>query len=98
MWPHPPMQITPDSTGEEPCSSAPVQKLSKMTKRKNSPQKRLQEVVTANELIKSDLSNTKEQEFRITVIKLIARLEKAQRTAQNLLLQKSRDYEIVMRS
>ena len=43
----------------------------------NSPQKKLQEVVTANELIKNDLSNITEQEFRIIVIKLIAGLEKS---------------------
>ena len=48
-----------------------------MTKWKNSPQKKLQEVVTANELIKNNLSNIMEQEFRIIVIKLIAGLEKS---------------------
>ena len=48
-----------------------------MTKEKNSPQKELQEVATANELIKNDFSNKMEQEFRIIVIKLIARLEKS---------------------
>ena len=47
-----------------------------MTKRKNSPQKKLQEVATANELIKKDLSNITKQEFRIIVIKLIAGIEK----------------------
>ena len=47
-----------------------------MTKRKNSPQKKLQEVATANELIKNDLSNVTEQEFRIIVIKLFIGLEK----------------------
>ena len=47
-----------------------------MMKQKNSPQKKLQEVATANELIKNDLSNKTEQEFRIIVIKLIAGLEK----------------------
>ena len=47
-----------------------------MMKQKNSPQKKLQEVATTNELIKKDLSNITEQEFRITVIKLIAGLEK----------------------
>ena len=46
-------------------------------KRKNSPQKKLQEVATPNELIKNDLSNVTEQEFRIIVIKLIAGLEKS---------------------
>ena len=71
------MQVTPDSTEEEPCSSAPLQGLSKMMKRKNSPQKKLQEVVTANKRIKTDLSNIIEQEFRIKVIKFIAGLEKS---------------------
>ena len=47
-----------------------------MMKRKNSPQKKLQEVATANELIKNNLSNITEKEFRIIVIKLIAGLEK----------------------
>ena len=48
-----------------------------MTKQKNSPQKKLQEVATANELIKNDLSNITEHEFKITVIKLIAGFEKS---------------------
>ena len=47
-----------------------------MTKWKNSPQKKLQEVATANELIENDLSNITENEFKIIVIKLIAGLEK----------------------
>ena len=46
-----------------------------MTKRKNSPQKNLQEITTANELIKKHLNNITESEFRIIVIKLIAGLE-----------------------
>ena len=46
-----------------------------MTKRKNSPQKNLQEITTANELVKKDLNNITEREFRIIVIKLIAGLE-----------------------
>ena len=48
-----------------------------MTKWKNSPQKKLQEVATANELIKNDLSNVTENEFKIIVIKLITGLEKS---------------------
>ena len=48
-----------------------------MMKWKNSPQKKLQEVATANKFIKNDLSNITEQEFRIIVIKLIAGLEKS---------------------
>ena len=46
-----------------------------MTKRKNSPQKNLQEITTANELIKNDLNDISESEFRIILIKLITRLE-----------------------
>ena len=68
----------------------PLQGLPKMTKWKNSPQKKLQEVATANELIKNDLSNITEQEFRIIVIKLIAGLEKTIQDRRDL-LQRSRD-------
>ena len=46
-----------------------------MMKQKNS-QKKLQEVVTTNKLINTDLSNIMEQEFRIIAKKLIAGLEK----------------------
>ena len=46
-----------------------------MPKWKNSPQKKLQEIATANELIKKELNNVTESEFRIIVIKLIAGLE-----------------------
>ena len=60
-----------------PCSSVPPQGLSKMMKPKNSPQKKLQEVATANELIKNNLSNVKGNEFKIIVIKLITGLEKS---------------------
>ena len=48
-----------------------------MMKWKNSPQKKLQEVVTANKLIKNDLSNVTENEFKIIVMKLISGLEKS---------------------
>ena len=69
------MHVIQDSTGEVPCSSSPLQGLSKMTKWKNSPQKNLQEIPTANELIKKDLNNITESEFRIIVIKLISGLQ-----------------------
>ena len=69
------MRVIQDSTGEVPRSPTPLQGLSKMTKRKNSPQKNVQEITTANELIKNDLNNITESEFRIIVIKLIAGLE-----------------------
>ena len=42
---------------------------------KNSPQKNVQEITTTNELIKNDLNNITEGEFRIIVIKIIAGLE-----------------------
>ena len=55
-----------------------------MMKQKNSPQRKVQEKVTAKELIKIDLSNITEQEFRIIVIKLIAGLEKTHRGQQRI--------------
>ncbi|KAF0886881.1 LORF1 protein, partial [Crocuta crocuta] len=47
-----------------------------MMKQKNSPLKKFQEEMTSKELFKTDMSNITEQEFRTTVIKLIAGLEK----------------------
>ena len=47
-----------------------------MMKWKNSPQKKYQEEMTAKELIKTDINDITEQEFRIIVIRLIAGLEK----------------------
>ena len=46
-----------------------------MTKWKNSSQRNLQEITRAIKLIKKDLNNITESEFRIIVIKLIAGLE-----------------------
>ena len=48
-----------------------------MTKQKNSPQRKFQEETIARELLKTDINHIPEQEFRITVIRLIARLEKS---------------------
>ena len=48
-----------------------------MMKRKNSPQKKFQDQMTAKELLKTDINNITEQEFRIIVIRLIAWLEKS---------------------
>ena len=39
----------------------------KMTKHKLLPQKKIQEEITARELLKTDINNLSEQEFRITV-------------------------------
>ena len=47
-----------------------------MVKWKNSPQKKFQEEMTARELLKTDINNISDQEFRIIVIRLIAGLEK----------------------
>ncbi|KAF0879971.1 LORF1 protein, partial [Crocuta crocuta] len=46
-----------------------------MTKQKNIPPKKFQEKLTAKELLKTDISNITEQEFRTVVIKLNAGLE-----------------------
>jgi len=39
-----------------------------MTRWRNSPQKKDQEEITARDLLKTDISNMSEQEFRTTVI------------------------------
>ena len=62
----------------------PPQGLPKMVKRKNSPQKKLQEVAKPNELIKNDFINITQQEFRIIVIKVITGLEKKHRRKQRI--------------
>ena len=69
-----------------------------MTKWKNSPQKKLQEVATANYLIKNDLSNIIEQEFRIIVIKLITGLEKSIEDSRESIATGIKGLKIVMRS
>ena len=46
-----------------------------MTRQKNSPQKKFQEEMTNRELLKTDISNVTEKEFRIIVRRLIAWLE-----------------------
>ncbi|KAF0881758.1 LORF1 protein, partial [Crocuta crocuta] len=48
-----------------------------MTKQKNSPPKKLQEEMTARELLKIDISNITEQEFRTIIIKLMTWIEKS---------------------
>ena len=48
-----------------------------MLKQKNSLQKKFQEEMVAKELIKTDINNITEQEFRILVIRLITGLEKS---------------------
>ena len=48
-----------------------------MMKWKNSPQKKFQGEMTAKELLKTDIANISDQEFRIIVIRLTAGLEKS---------------------
>ena len=52
-------------------------KLAKMMKWKNFPQKKFQEEMTAREFLKRDINNIFEYEFRVTVMRLIAGLEKS---------------------
>ena len=47
-----------------------------MEKQKNSPQKKGQEEIIGRDLLITDISNISEQEFRTTVIRLLAGLEK----------------------
>ena len=51
--------------------------LAKMMKQENYPQKKIQEEITDRELLKTYINNIYEQESRITVIRLIAGLEKS---------------------
>ena len=54
--------------------------LGRMTGQKNSPQKREQEaVLTASDLISMDISKMSELVFRMTIIKILAELEKKHR-------------------
>ena len=61
--------------------------LAKMTKWNNFPQQKIQEEITARELLKTDINNISEQEFR--VIRLLAGLEKSIE-AESLLPQRSK--------
>ena len=55
------------------------------------PSKKVKEITTANKLIKNNLNNITESEFRIIVIKLITGLENSIKDSRELLLQRSRD-------
>ena len=67
-----------------------------MTKQKNSPQKNLQEITTANELIKKDINDITKQEFRIIVIKLIAGLENSIEDSRESIATEIKGLKIVM--
>ena len=53
-----------------------------MPRQRNSPLKKEQEETTARDLLKTDISNISEQKFRITVIRILAGLEKKNRRLQ----------------
>jgi len=48
-----------------------------MTRWRNSPQEKDQEKITAKDFLTTVVSNISEQEFRTTVIRILARLEKS---------------------
>ena len=48
----------------------------KITKGNNSPQRKIQEKITARKLLKADINNISEQKFRIIIIRLMAGLVK----------------------
>ena len=47
-----------------------------MTRQSNSPTEKGQEEITANEQLKTDISNTSKQKFITTVIRILPGLEK----------------------
>ena len=53
-----------------------------MTRWRNYPQKKDQEEIAARDLLKTDIRNISEQDFRIIVIRILARLEKKHRRHQ----------------
>ena len=58
-----------------------------MTRRRNSQQKKVPEVtLSAKDLIDMDISKMSELECRLTIMKLLAGLEKSIKTLENLLL------------
>ena len=48
-----------------------------MTKQRNLPQKKEEEEMTARGLINTDISKMSELEFRTTIIRILARVEKS---------------------
>ena len=48
-----------------------------MTRWRNSPQKKEQEEVMARDLIKTDISNMPEPEFKTTIKRILVRLEES---------------------
>ena len=67
-----------------------------MTKQKNSPQEKFREKITSRELLKTDIHNTSEQEFRITAIRLIAGLKESIEDSREYLSAEIKPKELVM--
>ena len=59
-----------------------------MPRQDNSSQKKEQERVTARDLIKTDISNITDLEFKATIIKIFARLEKSREDIRETLTTK----------
>ena len=60
-----------------------------MTRQRNLPQKKEQKEVMARNLINTDISKMSEAEFKTTIIRILAGLEKkAWKTQENPLLQR----------
>ena len=58
---------------------------------KNSPQEKFQKEMTARELLKTDINNISDQEFRIMVIRLIPGLEKSIEDSREAIAAEIRD-------
>ena len=65
-----------------------------MKRWKNSPQKKDQEEITARDLLKTDVSNISEQEFRTAVIRPLAGLERSIEDIKETLATEIKDLKI----
>ena len=62
-----------------------------MTRERNSPQKKGQEKITARDWLKKDINKYIEQEFRTTIIRLLAGLEKSIEDTREMLVAEIKD-------
>ena len=62
-----------------------------MPRQRNSYQKKEQEEVTVGELIKIDISNMLETEFKTTIIRILAELEKSIKETRDTLITEIKD-------
>ncbi|KAF0884120.1 LORF1 protein, partial [Crocuta crocuta] len=64
-----------------------------LTKQKNSTLKKFQEEIIAKELLKTDISNITEQEFRTVVIKLVTGLKKGMEDIRETIATKTMEHK-----